>query len=824
MTLSVGSRLGHYQVTALIGEGGMGQVYQATDTKLNRQVALKILPEAFADDPDRLARFQREAQVLASLNHPGIAQIHGIEEAEDTRALVLELVEGPTLADRIARGPIPVDEALPIAKQIAEALEAAHEAGVTHRDLKPANVKVKADGMVKVLDFGLAKALEGDAGGDPSQSPTLTAAATQLGVVMGTAAYMSPEQAKGRGVDKRTDVWAFGCLLYEMLTGRRTFAGADVSEVLAGVIKSEPNWEALPPELPVALRTFLRRCVQKDPRQRVQAIGDVRLAMEGAFETVITQAAASVALVAQPAWRRALPVAAALLVGVLVTGLAAWSLRPTPDVPRVTRLTIVQPAAQTLIRGRLIPVLALSPDGTQVVYLATTEGETALVARSLDALEATLLYQGQLRSPFFSPDSAWVGFNDSADGTIKRISLTGGPALTVTVLGVGTETRGATWGVDDTIIFGTNTSSGLWRVPVGGGTPELLTTLDEANGEINHSWPELLPGGEAVLFTTRRSVVNADLLDQIAVRHLGTGEQRVLVSSGTYPKYVPTGHLVYAFAGTLRAVPFDLDQLTVTGNPVGVLEGVFTKVSGAADVAVAQDGSLVYVTGVESQVVPRTLALVDRNGQIEPLGVPPAAYRSPRLSSDGSKLAVWTEGEERSDVWVYDLSGETQIRQLTQGGQNGFPIWTPDGERLTFSSDRDGGQSIYWQPADGRGVAEQLTTEREEVLQNPMSWSPDGRVMAFARSPGSDAAIWTLSVDGGSEPELFYDIPDGSDQRGAAFSPTGKWVAYHSDGAGEQGGQIFVQPFPPTGEIHQITQQGGVFPLWSPDGTELFYR
>ena len=422
----------------------MGQVYQATDTKLNRQVALKILPEAFATDPDRLARFQREAQVLASLNHPNIAAIHGLEDSEGTKALVLELVEGPTLADRIAKGPIPVDEALPIAKQIAEALEAAHEAGVIHRDLKPANIKVKSDGTVKVLDFGLAKALDPMPEGDPSQSPTLTAAATQMGVIMGTAAYMSPEQARGKPVDKRADIWAFGAVVYEMLTGKRAFAGDDVSLTLAKVLEREPDWAALPSSLSPVLATYLRRCFVKEPKQRIPDIAAMRLAMEGAFETGVPQVAAAIA-VAQPLWRQPLLVAAAsLLAGVLVTGLVAWSLRPTAEVPRVTRLPIAQPDAQPLFLSvGYSPTLTLSPDGTRAVYRVLVDDQPALVVRAFDALETTVLYEGDVYDPFFSAAGAWVGFKDG--DAIKRVAVTGGPALTISAVG-SSRMAGATWG------------------------------------------------------------------------------------------------------------------------------------------------------------------------------------------------------------------------------------------------------------------------------------------------------------------------------------------------------------------------------------------
>ena len=446
MPLEVGSRLGHYEVSALIGEGGMGQVYQATDTKLNRQVALKILPEAFASDPDRLARFQREAQVLASLNHPGIAAIYGIEEQEGTRALVLELVEGPTLADRISKGPIPVDEALPIAKQIAEALEAAHEAGVIHRDLKPANIKVREDGTVKVLDFGLAKALDPNPTGDPSQSPTLTAAATQMGVIMGTAAYMSPEQARGKVVDKRADIWAFGAVLFEMLTGTKPFPGDDVSQTLARVIDRDPDWGALPKTLPPTLDTYLRRCLQRDPRERVRDIGDVRLALEGAFETGVSQAAASAAVGQPTLWRRPAPVALATsLLTAVVIGLTVWAvMRPAlPPLAPVTRFSIPLAAEEAFTGlGRLI--VALSPNGRHIAYTANN----GLVLRPVDQLEALPIPGTEgARNPFFSPDGEQVGFY--ADGQLKRVSISGGAPVR---LGEADIPSGATWGTDDRVL------------------------------------------------------------------------------------------------------------------------------------------------------------------------------------------------------------------------------------------------------------------------------------------------------------------------------------------------------------------------------------
>ena len=509
MPLSPGTRIGHYDVTALLGEGGMGQVWQATDTQLGRQVALKILPDAFAADPDRLARFQREAQILASLNHPNIAAIHGIEESEGTRALVLELVEGPTLADRIAKGPIPLDEALPIAKQIAEALEAAHEAGVIHRDLKPANIKVKDDGTVKVLDFGLAKAFQPDASApNMSMSPTisLTAAATQMGMVIGTAAYMAPEQAKGKTVDKRADIWAFGTVVYEMLTGTRPFTGTDVSDTLAAVLRIEADLDALPQATPPRLRQVLKACLQKEPKDRVRDVGDVLLAIDGVFETTVTAPADMATVSAGVSWKRLLPAALGVFIlGAVVAGL--WAQRgPPPPLGRLARFELRTPSSaplQLTVSGNQ-PGLAVSRDGSRVVY-RTTEGAQnipgsgMLYVRELGQLEATLIRGTEgAQGPFFSPDGAWVAFNDDRDSTLKRVSILGGPPLTICRLDG--FLRGASWGTNGTIVFATGGSNGLLQVPAVGGQPEPLTTVDP-DRETSHWWPEWLPGGDVVLFT-----------------------------------------------------------------------------------------------------------------------------------------------------------------------------------------------------------------------------------------------------------------------------------------------------------------------------------
>ena len=648
----------------------MGQVYQATDTKLNRQVALKILPEAFAADPDRLARFQREAQVLASLNHPNIAQIHGLEESEGTRALVLELVEGPTLADRIAQGAIPVDAALPIAKQIAEALEAAHEQGVIHRDLKPANIKVKTDGTVKVLDFGLAKALDSTPEGDPSQSPTLTAAATQMGVILGTAAYMSPEQASGKPVDRRADVWAFGVVLYEMLTGTRPFAGDDVSKTLAHVIASDPDWGTLPDTLPPVLGSFLRGCLEKDPRKRVRDVGDVRLAMEGAFET---GGAPSEPMAVQAAPQSRLPWIATTALVAAITGVAVWSLtaRAPNEAPALSRFTIEMPPDGPVVTNYGWRVVTISPDGSRIAYAsAPGAGQTRKIyIRPVDELEATVLRgtEGGGSVPFFSPDGESIGFVGEQNGrTLKRVSALGGPP--VTIASFDSQPYGMEWTRDDTILFSLNSPLGLLRIPAVGGEFEQLTTVDEASGQ-GHHHPTLLPDGDTVLFTISDSSGEEP---QLARLSLSSGEVTHLPLNGSDPIYSPTGHIVYVVSdGTMRAVGFDLDRLELTStNAVPVLENVNSGFSGnTGNFGLAANGSLVYLSG-DTQAASRTLVWVDREGREEAIGAEPGDYLGLRLAPDGERAA--------------DGTGEAQ-RMTTSEVDQFSSSWSSDGTTLVIA-------------------------------------------------------------------------------------------------------------------------------------------
>ena len=600
MALTPGTRLGPYEVTAQIGEGGMGEVYQATDTNLKRAVAIKVLPESVAGDAERLARFQREAEVLAAFNHLNIAQIHGLEKSAGTIALVMELVEGPTLADRIAQGAIPIDEALPIAKQIAEALEAAHEQGIIHRDLKPANIKVRLDGTVKVLDFGLAKAMEPTVmSPDSSQSPTITSPAmTQAGMILGTAAYMSPEQARGKPVDKRADIWAFGAVLFEMLSGTCPFEGEDIAETLGAVIHKEPVWSRLPTATPAAVRTVMQRCLQKEPRQRLRDIGDVHLALQGAFETNGAPMVEAVAA-AQPTWWRVMPWATGAVIGGALVGAMLWTVPPS-SLP-VYRLNLSLEAAAPLAVSNNFIDVAIAPDGQRIVY---PTGDGVQILSLSDGEPTHLVTGGQPLMPFFSPDGAWVGFLDQRNQELKRVSVNGGAIETVAH--VGAQLRGVSWAPDGTIVYASAIDAGLWRVSATGGEPEQLTVPGE--GE-THGWPSFLPEGQALLFTIG---AGDGTPSRIAVLSLETRVWDVLQLQGTTPRYVPAGYVVYALDDTLRAVPFDLARRRLSGESVAVETRLLSKGTGAANYSVSRSGSLVYLlTGSETG---QSLGCVTRGG------------------------------------------------------------------------------------------------------------------------------------------------------------------------------------------------------------------
>ena len=806
MPLQPGTTLGSYQVTAKIGEGGMGEVYQARDTKLDRDVALKVLPEAFTSDPDRLARFEREAKVLASLNHPNIGSIYGLEEQDGIRALVLELVEGPTLADRIKQGPIPIDEALPIAKQIAEALEAAHEQGVIHRDLKPANIKVKDDGTVKVLDFGLAKAFEPDAGSaSASLSPTisLTAAATQMGMVIGTAAYMAPEQAKGKVVDKRADVWAFGAVLYEMLTGTRVFAGGDVSDTLAYVLTKEIDWTTLPAKTPTALRHLLRRCLERDPKRRLRDIGDAWPDLEDQGVPT-TELSATVVAPTLQVWQRPIPAAMVALVFAAVAGLAVWALtRPAPD--RVVRFPMPL-AGDLTFSGTGSPIVAIAPTGDRVAFTATG----GLWLRPLDQMDATLVSGSEgARNPFFSADGQWLGF--WADDQLKRVSVSGGAPVT---LGATDNPWGASWGADDTVLFGQR--DGIWRVAGTGGTPERVISIED--GEAVHG-PQLLPGGDLVLFTLRPAGTASWDASQIVVRSLAGGDRTVLIEGGRDARYVPTGHLVYVLNGTLLAQVFDLDQRTMRGGPVALVEGVRSNTStGAAMFSVSSDGALVYVPGSARGAGERRLVWVDRQGQEEFLNVAAARYWRPRLSPNGTRVAAEIVGDDgTSAIWVADATRGSLSR--VTAGEASSPVWTADGQDVVFASQADGEPGFFRQSADGTGAVERLVTiEGSAASPRAGNWSPDGSRLVFgAMQAPPNIGVLTMEGERSWTPLLATDAAEFS----PVISPDGQWIAYVSTETGRP--EVYVQRFPELGLRQPISTDGGVDPVWSPDGRALFY-
>jgi serine/threonine protein kinase/Tol biopolymer transport system component len=733
-----GRQLGPYKVLSLLGAGGMGEVYEAHDTKLGRKVAIKVLPASFVNDPERLSRFQREARMLAALNHPNIATIHGLEESGGVHYLVMELVLGETLAERITRGALPIDEALKIGGQIAEALEAAHEKGVIHRDLKPANVKVTPEGRVKVLDFGLAKAFAGDGGEDLSLGPTLTAVGTEEGRILGTPAYMSPEQARGKPVDKRTDIWAFGCLLYELLTGRPIFRGETLSDTLAAVLGQEPDWRALPAETPAKARDLLRRCLQRDARRRLHDIADARIEIEETLTAPATVVPIASTTGRAPGWQHRIPWAIGFVIGAVLVSTVVWSFKGTPPTVQqpVARLVITLPPGQQLAGVDDAPAVAVSPDGTHLAYAAQQGGNQQLYLRSLDGLEAKPIpgTEGAI-NPFFSPDGQWLGF--VVGGELKKVSINGGAALTLEHAEI---PRGPSWNSRGTIAFASAGTSVLQQVSDSGGALQPLTHLEE--GEIAHRWPEFLPDGKEVLFAAGTSISNWTNA-RVAVQSVGTGIRRNLLQGGTQPRYAPSGHLVYAQGGRLMAVPFDPQRLAITGTAVPVVEGVQQSADyGDAQYSFSATGLLVYVPAVH-QPTQCTLVWVNRNGAEQPVAAPPRLYRNPALSPDGLRVAVQIGLE--SQVWLYDFSRETLTPFTFGGNGNATPVWTPDGKRIAFLSYKEVKPNLFWQLADGSGGLERLTTS--EYSQIPKSWSPDGQLLAFTQdNPTTGLDIWVLRL------------------------------------------------------------------------------
>jgi eukaryotic-like serine/threonine-protein kinase len=814
--------IAHYRIQAKIGAGGMGEVYRATDSRLGRDVALKVLPEAFARDAERMVRFEREAKVLASLNHPNIASIYGLEESNSTRALVMELVQGQTLTERIRQGPLPLDETLSIAKQIAEGLEYAHERGIIHRDLKPSNVKVTPDGAVKVLDFGLAKALEGETTEEELQnSPTLSAAATRAGVLLGTAAYMSPEQARGKRVDRRADIWAFGCVIYEMLTGRDAFSGETTSDILACVIRAEPDWSQLPAATPQAVRHLLSRCLQKDPKQRLRDIGDARITIE---EVLSGSAAAETAagLAAAPRhWRRViLGAITGLILGGLITA-AVLLTRPSRMQPIApVRLSILLPVSQLFDNGQ--PNLAISPDGVEIAYSArNASGTYQIYLRRLDELVAKPVEGTEDgASPFFSPDGKSLGFSAS-NGKLEKVSASGGPAQ---VLCSSVGDGGGAWAADDAIYFsGTahnlgltaRSGYGLMRVPGSGGECQQVLIPDGKKGELFLQHPQTLPGGQALLFTAANGFGTEQ--SSIAVLSLKTGKRETLLQNAVRASYVSPGYIVFNRSGKIWTVPFDLKNLKLAGTPVPLIEGVASNTSDkSGQFAVSQSGVLVYAPGAGAESE-RQVVEVDRKGQVHPLTPSLRAYEDLDLSPDGHHLAFTIEGPQWN-VWTYDIQRGT-LSRLSFENDNRDPFWTPDGKKIVYSSLRNGQWELNMKAADGSGTEQKIHSSGGWEFAT--SFSPDGRNMAFTLSNAATGLdIWILPLETAGKPHVFLQTP--FMEFFAQFSPDGHWIAYESNESGRA--EVYVQPFTAPGGKWQISNEGGERAVWPRNDNEIFYR
>ena len=797
----------------------MGAVWKAMDTTLDRAVAIKVLPETFAADPERLARFEREAKLLASVNHTNIATIHGLHEAGGTRFLAMEIVDGEDLAERLSRGPVSVEEALGLARQIANALAAAHTSGVIHRDLKPANIRITSKGVVKVLDFGLAKALESSAtaGSSPSASPTMTSARTEAGMILGTAAYMSPEQARGHVADRRADVWAFGCVLYEMLTGRQVFSGATVSDLLAAVLRADPGWEALPSDTPVSIRRLLRRCLEKDPERRLHDITDARIEIDEAGEEP-----RDVVHTLGRARRSRLPW---VLFGVAaLAALAAltylWTSRDARSAGERQYLSVMAPQdLELMVRSSGDRLLAISPDGTRVAFTARREDTVRLYLRSLDSPAVVEVAEsGGAGNPFFSPDGQWVAF--TAGGKLKKVGVTGG---TPAVLGDAPTTRGGSWSPDGKrLIIAPAFNSGLVSIAADGGAPEPLTVPDRAAGERTHRWPDILPGGKAVVFTIGTQDQAANFEDAtIAAIELTSPDAKIvtLIEGGSSPRYVPGGHLVYARGGRLFAVPFDADRLAVTGPAMTVLEGVASDLSsGAADFAIAGNGTLIY-RPAGPQSTEREYVWVARDGRTETIARGGQFILPPAISPNGVKVALNTgQGYGEGDLFVYDFARETMTR-LTFDGTRMGAVWTPDGRHIVHGTSRGGSEGVYSLSASGGETERLLLKDGGEYAVIPEALVPASGQMVILRSGGLGGWSVVTFAPGDDAPSPLLVNP--SAEGGTTLSPDGRWMAYASDVSGQY--EIYVQPFPGPGGKWQISKDGGKGAAWSRDGREIFY-
>lgn len=813
----IGTKLAHYEITSHLGSGGMGDVYQATDSKLGRSVAVKFLTNSFSHDADRVARFEREARLLASINHPNIAAIYGLESTNEKKFLVMELVPGDTLADKIKRGPLPIEEALIIAKQIAEALEAAHEKGIIHRDLKPANIKVTADDRVKVLDFGLAKAYEQDPSNTAlSHSPTLSMAATNAGMILGTAAYMSPEQAVGKPLDKRSDLWSFGVVLLEMLTGRQMFHGETVSHLLASVLKDAPDWTTLPTNTPAGIRRLLRRCLEKDRKRRLADAADARLEIEDALTALTAPEEATAPQAVSPAssssWRGTWIVAVASLVVIAALAIpVVRHLRETP-LPE-TRLDIVTPSTESPT------AFALSPDGRQVVFVASGDGMPRLWLRSLASTAAQPLAGTEGASlPFWSPDSHSIGF--FAGSALKRIDLGGGVPQTLAPALSGT---GGTWNADGVILFAPTVTSPLMRISSNGGATTVVTKFGPQQNGHTHPW--FLPDGKHFLFHARGGPDTAGIylsaLDESTPTRLTSTD-----TAGMYLPSLPSGMLVWVRMGTLVVQPLDIANAKLTGEPITLADGVFDDERNRAGISVSSSGLLAYRTGESN---PRQLTWLDRNGKVQgTIGQTDSTFLNPEVASDGHRVVVSRLIQGNLDIWALD--GSRMSRITIEAAADFFPLWSPDGTRIVFRSNRSGAGDLYLKLASGAGSEELLLAS--DQLKTPTGWSADGRfLMYMSNDPQTGMDLWVMPMDGDRKPFVFLKTP--FREAYGAFSPNSQWVAYQSNVSGRS--EIYLRPFIAPGtrpaaettgadsQQQQVSTTGGISPLWRSDGKELYY-
>ncbi len=802
--LSPGDRVGLYEIRGLIGRGGMGAVYRASDLTLGRDVAIKALTRGFLQDASTLRRFEREAKLLASLNHPNIAAIYDLLQVDERTYLVLELVEGETISQLLTRGAFELPDAIQVATQLAEALEEAHRKGVIHRDLKPSNIKRTPEGRVKVLDFGLAKAPESD--DEPDRTPTAAAPTTRSGAILGTPGYMSPEQVRGLAVDKRADIWAFGCVLYEMLTGARAFAGGTVSDAIAASLRDEVDWSRLPRATPPGLRRLLRRCLRQDTRERLQEIGDARIELHDLAREDVAESRPE----ARRAWR---PSAAAFAtVSLLAVLLGAALFRALDDRGPGTRSgtlrtsILIDPAAR-LWQGAS-SAIGISPDGSRVAFVGEKGERTSLYVRRLDTYEASEVNGSDgARDPFFSPDGEWVGF--FAGGEIRRVHLaSGSPSLIAEAI---LPLRGASWGPDGRVVFAQDGAKGLFVVPATGGTPELLHAPEPGEEAVDYHWPQWLPRQTGVLFTTI-TLDASGITDQLAVLDLDSGKVQV-IGRGRQGIFVPSGHLVYATGGTLEVVGFDIDRLRETGGSFRIVESVNGYPTGATSFSVSPSGALLYA----EPPLAATIDWIDRAGARVPVQIPRGTPGWPRLSPNGRFAAIHVGVPETRDVWILDLERPGSLRQLTYRG-GGFPVWSHDGRRIAFMSRQEGRGDLYTVPADGSGSPERVVSgERTKI---PVSWSAEGVLAYYEIGEANERDIWSVDLEGDRIPRPFVATP--ANELSPVFSPDGHHIAYVSGETGQN--EVYVRPFPPPGPVAAVSIDGGSEPVWSRDGKELYYR